>query len=74
MRRSLPGIAACATCGGSGGNKQKTDKKSTKNLLGVDETATLEVAAFDGCYRYRYNNNDGSVYRSEFPKAKCRPA
>lgn len=65
------GLAACATSGSaSGGNKPKTGKKTNKNPLGVDESAALNVAAFDGGFGYQYNKNDGSVYNKEFAKAK----
>lgn len=67
------GLAACATSGGggSGGNaNQKKGKKTKSNPLGVDASAPLNVAAFDGGFGFQYNKNDGAVYNKEFPKAK----
>ncbi|MGW3461532.1 N-acetylglucosamine/diacetylchitobiose ABC transporter substrate-binding protein, partial [Streptomyces olivaceoviridis] len=62
-------LSACASGGGDGQDKAKAGKKTSKNPLGVNDTAGMEFVLFDGGFGKEYAQDAVKVYGKDFPKA-----
>lgn len=63
-------LSACASSDSGSGDKAKAGKKTTKNPLGVNETAPLAVVIFDGGFGTKYATDANAQYKTAYPKAK----
>ncbi|MEU9981659.1 N-acetylglucosamine/diacetylchitobiose ABC transporter substrate-binding protein [Streptomyces sp. NPDC050856] len=73
---ALPGLGFLSACasggGGNSGTKAEKGKKTTKNPLGVNETAPMEMVIFDGGFGTRYAEDAKAVYEKTYPKATVK--
>jgi N-acetylglucosamine transport system substrate-binding protein len=63
-------LSACASSDSGSGDKAKAGKKTTKNPLGVNETAPLSVVIFDGGFGTKYATDANAQYKAAYPKVK----
>jgi N-acetylglucosamine transport system substrate-binding protein len=73
---SVPTMGFLSSCASSGGDsdedKPKGGKKTTKNPLGVNETAGMEFVLFDGGLGKEYAEDAVKLYEKSFPKVKVK--
>ncbi|MEC4019986.1 N-acetylglucosamine/diacetylchitobiose ABC transporter substrate-binding protein [Streptomyces sp. H27-D2] len=70
---AVPAMSVLSACASGGDNKdEKVDKgkKSTKNPLGVNESAALDVVIFDGGFGQKYAQDAEKEYAKAYPKTK----